>query len=385
MTSKAMACALAPNILPQAIDDAVGRAARHPHLFSKGRVVSMVQVLITYTNLDSIKKPVLFNRSKPASTLGVTTRTVDRLLLQLEDLGWLERQPQPRLDDGGWGVTSIKWAGWVLSEIFALRDGKDKWGNNLKNKDLRTEENRATKNAHLSSSPKGEVFQNKVVDDISLKTQPKKDNQPQERSRRIPVDLVEPMNQFGLTPSNVCWLMAKCKAKGMRLQHVMKATYKTLAEKGLRAREAVSWLMYMINLKRDYAYESRQIEEEQRVEHRTEKRKNWLSTLSRSAFVPGSYLPNGRVVAQESDGIVTLAAGPDGPMTASPAIPFVESLARNFPGWARKVLRSGPDVVAPDQSSVFAGHNNNLTDRKAESKMQLNSLKSILKRKFSAG
>lgn len=382
--------------LPLGIKKARARAVEHPELFLKGKATALIQVLITYTNLDSLSSPILFNRSRPAQILGVSTRTIDRLLKQLEGLGWLVRLPQPRLGDGIWGCTSITWAEWVRRDIFTYEAASDKWGKKQPRQQKKNSiqatgkisSGRATQTAHLSFSPKGEVFQNKVEDDNSQKPHFDPYGERNTTGRRIPSDLVEPMQELGLTAKNICWLMAKCKAKGVRLQQVLKATYAQLKEKGLRAKDAVAWLMYMISLDRDYGYEARQAEQAQRVTEKQERRARWLDRISDQVFTPGRELPNGRIVIQRSGGIVTLSTGNGHINEACPEVRLAQVLARSFPWWVRRVLRGKDSGLS---GSTFSGDKNGATDQptvamqakqrnaRAESIAHLGAIKALLK------
>lgn len=336
----------APN-LPITIKKARARAVEHPQLFLKGKVTALVQVLITYTDLDKLGSPILFKRTRPATVLGVSTRTIDRLLKELEGLGWLIRLPQPRLGEGVWGCTSIEWAKWVIKDIFTLSSAQDKWGKSARcapqsdpsSDPASNSVNRATETAHLSSSPYGEVFQNKVVDDASSETTFDPYGERKPTGRRIPADLVDPMKDLDLTPSNICWLMAQCKRKGIQLQQVFKATYDKIKQKGLKARKAVSWLMYMINLDRDYAHEARQADDRVRAAARKDKRDQMLKAIADAAFVPGAALPEGRVVLQRLGGIVSMSRGQGHAPEASPDLRLAQTLAEAYPGWARSLLR----------------------------------------------
>lgn len=336
--------------LPTLIKMARSRAVEHPQLFLRGKATALVQVLITYTNLSALTTPLRFNRQRPATLLGVSTRTIDRLLKELETLGWLTRLPQPRLGDGVWGCTSVKWSSWVIRDIFAVdrapavraakaTDTPTKGSSEQPTKPCA---NRATQTAHLSSSPNGEVLQNKVASDDSGKTSPTRFDpfkETQDSNRRIPADLVEPMQQLGLTPGNMCLLMAHCKRKGKRLQHVLAATADQIKEKGLRAKDALGWLMYMIGLNRDYAYESRQAQAREQAQLKTAKRTALLRELADKAFKVGNVLPNGLIVAQRLDGVVTLARDDGSIATGAPEQHLVESMARANLSWVRAVLR----------------------------------------------
>lgn len=349
--------------LPLRIKEARARAVEHPKLFLKGKVTAMVQVLITYTNLDNTEAPILFRRDLPAAILGVSTRTIDRLLRDLEGLGWLQRLPQPKLRAGVWGCTSIRWSRWVITDIFTAKASNDKWGskerrqrkvamapdlapqtacisqNHSHQKTPLLDGDRATESAHLSTSPNGEVFQNKVASDDSLKSHFDPFGERKSESRRIPDDLVVPMKEFSLTPANICWLMARCKSKGVRLQHILAATGDQLRTKGLRARKALAWLMYMIGLDRDYRHEARAAEQRVHDAQRKARRKAWLADLSSRAFVPGRTLPNGLTVDRHAGDLVTLLNHTTGRQEACPTLTLARSLATHYPWWARAVLR----------------------------------------------
>lgn len=378
--------------LPLLIKKARARAVEHPQLFLKGKVTALVQVLITYTNLDDIGTPLRFNRERPATLLGVSTRTIDRLLKELESLGWLARLPQPRLKDGNWGCTSIAWSAWVIKDVFALPPATDKWGtpthktSKTTAPNPKTLVNRATKTAHLSFSPKGEVFQNKVENDNSHKsTETAFDpfNERMKNSRRIPVDLVEPMKALKLSAQNICLLMAHCKRKGKRLQDVFLATLDQLKQRRLLGQDALGWLMYMIGLERDYAYESRQKQNQAQQKQRTAKRTALLQRLADIALRPGATLPNGMVVGDRINGMVTLSQPGSSRFSGAPELPLMESLCKAHLSWARKILRGKFELPTismadTDTSTCVSSTRERLNDRRVILQ-NLADMKSMLK------
>lgn len=379
--------------LPVTIRKARARALEHPSLFSKGRVIALVQTLITYTNLDSIESPVLFNRKKPAQILDVSTRTIDRLLNSLEALGWLQRLKQPRLKCGGWGVTTILWAPWVLKDIFALSSTEDKWGrkvrpNNknqskpqkpsvpsstqpLKQAQKPSKEasilpkHRETKMAHLSSSPKGEVLHNKLSTKDQINNTFDPFNEKKKRGRRIPEDLVDPMHELELTPSNICWLMAKCKQQGIQLQHVLSVALTGIRKRALKSSQAIAYLVHMIKVKKDYAYLAKEQSEAQALIKRSQRRTKWLEKMAKHAFKSGIKLPDGQIVLNVMDELVMLGDSNESPLGAAPKVKLVERLIRKYPHWARRLgkkcttrpLSTGETVlkneIKPDSSVTY--------------------------------
>lgn len=341
--------------LPPVIKQARARAVEHPQLFLKGKVTSLVQVLITYTNLDRISTPLRFNRGRPAALLNVSTRTIDRLLKELESLGWLKRLPQPRLGQGEWGCTSIAWEPWVIKDIFALRRSTNKWKSGNPHGDEKPKVakpqnsagNRATKTAHLSGSSKEEVLQNNGVPAASSKDSfdPFKENS--KGSRRIPEDLKPAMKEFDLSAKDICYLMSICKGKPFWLQHVIQATWEQIKSRALKARNALSWLIYMIKVKdRDYKFEAKQAEQRKQAKQRTEARKALLSRIASKAFKPGTRLPDGKFVLDHSNGLVVLSNDGKTVASACPTMMLAESMARVDLWWVKRVLRGSVNTVA---------------------------------------
>jgi hypothetical protein len=326
--------------LPKAIQRARALVAQHPNLFLHGKASALAQVLVTYTNLERLQAPLIFNRGTPARLLAVSTRTIDRLLGQLESLGWLKRLPQPRLGPGTWGCTSISWAPWVIQDFFSPQE-PGKASTASRNARLTAQPShladRATNSAHQSFSPKGEVFQKKASGTIEQ-------NSPANKSvatggRRIPADLVEPMTVFGLQPDQICILMARCKAMGVRLQAVLAACTQDLTSRSLKAKDAMAWLMYKIGLKIDFDYAARQEGQRKAKQVRTGRRQTWLKRMHQAIVVPGTVLPDGRKVLQDNGDIVTLCDDQGRILGAMPSLRLVEELCRRAPAWARAVAR----------------------------------------------
>lgn len=337
--------------LPKAIQHARALVAQHPHLFLHGKASALAQVLVTYTNLERLQAPLIFNRGTPARLLAVSTRTIDRLLGQLESLGWLKRLPQPRLGPGTWGCTSIAWAPWVIQEFFSLQ-ASSKAPAMARNARLPHQQSnsadRATNSAHQSFSPKGEVFQKKASGNAE-QTNPA-NKSVATGGRRIPADLVQPMTMFGLQPDQICMLMARCKARGVRLQAVLAACTQDLTSKSLKAKDAMAWLMYKIGLKIDFDYAARQEGQRKAKQVRATRRQAWLKRMQQALVVPGTCLPDGRKVLQESGGIVTLCDGHGRVLGAMPSLRLVEELCRRTPAWARAVARGR--AVTMDEKAV---------------------------------
>lgn len=376
--------------LPSLIKQARARAVEHPQLFLKGKVTSLVQVLITYTNLDSISTPLRFNRERPAALLSVSTRTIDRLLKELESLGWLKRLPQPRLSQGGWGCTSIAWAPWVIKDIFAVRRSSNKWQNGNPHEDKKpkaaTPENsapdRATKTAHLSLSSKEEVFQNKGVSAESSKPSFDPFKESEKPSRRIPEDLKPAMKEFDLSAKDICYLMSICKGKQFWLQHLFQATWDQLKSRALKARDAVGWLIYMIKVNnRDYKFEAMQAQQRKLAKQRSERRNALLARIAAKAFTPGTQLPDGKFVLSCANDLVVLSNDGKTATSACPSAMLVESLARIDVWWVKKVL-GGKVNVQVTERAMLQSHEaakQDLPSEKQWCRDNLRSLKAILK------
>lgn len=344
--------------LPKAIQHARALVAQHSQLFLHGKASALAQVLVTYTNLERLQSPLIFNRGTPARLLAVSTRTIDRLLGQLEALGWLKRLPQPRLGPGTWGCTSIAWAPWVIEEFFTTptRTNASAHARNARMTPPQSNSaDRATNSAHQSFSPKGEVFQKKAS---GIAEQPKQaDKAVATSGRRIPADLVQPMTLFGLQPDQICMLMARCKARGVRLQAVLAACAQDLTSKGLRAKDAMAWLMYKIGLKIDFEYAARLEGQRKAKQVRAARRQAWLKRMQGALVVPGTCLPDGRKVLQDSGDIVTLCDAHGRVLGAMPSLALVEELCRRAPSWARTVARGR--TLPSDTAKAFHGLPNN--------------------------
>lgn len=384
--------------LPLAIRQARARAMEHPTLFGQGRILSLVQTLISFTNLDQLRAPLLFNRKKPASILGVSTRTIDRFLGQLEKLGWLKRLKQPRLKEGVWGVTSILWKSWVLESIFILPKGMDKWGNPMRSKGASTPLNpagdstktivkvdskgveqdlgvvqdsklseskaneglnaedlslsRATEMAHLSLSSKEEVLRNKLEENFSKKEkQPTFDpfGEQKKRSRRLPEDLVDPMQTYELTPAQICWLMKRCKKNSHRLQDLFAVAEPTFKKKNLKAKSALRYLVYLSGLEQDFSSRAQEVTKKEVQKKKSSRKDKWIEAMTEKGLSLGALLPSGWVVEEVINGMAFLENSL-GEKRASPAIPLMENLIRFYPHWARKLYRT---QETPSLSSSF--------------------------------
>lgn len=322
--------------LPLAIRKARARAMEHPSLFGLGRVMALVQTLISYTNLDALQTPLRFNRNSPAKVLNVSTRTIDRLLTQLEGLGWLSRLPQPRLKQGVWGVTSIQWADWVLASIFVIPKGKDKWGN-----DTAPAPHRATKVAHLSNSSKEEVdISNKPLKETRIQKEGAFDpfDETRDQRRRIPKELVPAMELLEIKPSTLCWLMARCKRNGSMLQDILIVATPAFNSRITCKKERLRYITYLTGLKKDFKPKAQEVSAKLVVKARSKNRLNWLQTLATLAFKPNRLLPSGsRVVRQDKE--LVIIENEQGQQTASPWKTLITNLICHFPHWARKLNR----------------------------------------------
>ncbi|MFC5511087.1 hypothetical protein ACFPOU_08100 [Massilia jejuensis] len=79
-----------------------------------------------------------------------------------------------------------------------------------------------------------------------------------DRETRLPIELV-PLLAQGVKRSAVCWLMAKAKAAGVRLGHVLQVVSGNIA--ALRGREVVGYLSSMLRKNVDFAWVAGQARE----------------------------------------------------------------------------------------------------------------------------
>lgn len=79
-----------------------------------------------------------------------------------------------------------------------------------------------------------------------------------DRETRLPIELL-PLLAQGVSRSAVCWLMAKAKAAGIRLGHVLQVVSGNIA--ALRGREVVGYLSSMLRKNVDFAWVAGQARE----------------------------------------------------------------------------------------------------------------------------
>jgi hypothetical protein len=319
--------------LPATIRRAQARAGMHESLFGEGLAAELAKVLLAYTNLQAVDAPILFKRTRPAAILGVSVRSIDRLLSRLVVLGWVRRLRQVRHAPGQWGCTRIAWQGWVLRDVLKMEEPREQRAK----EPVQPSAHRATDMARNSlTPPTEEVLRRNPPQAEALET--KKPH----GAARIPETLLAAMREFSLSPAQVCWLMAKCKAQGTWLQDVLAVEAQSLRKHALTGRRACAWVVSLVQGGTDYAWVARQKASEETQQKRALRLRTRDERLAAKLFAPGATLPNGATVQHCADGFVFSKTSHDS-LQGIPARALLHAVTAHR-SWLRARLRG---VAAP--------------------------------------
>jgi hypothetical protein len=351
------------------------------------KALRLLQILTAYTPLTTPDQPIRFNRAKPATLLGVSLRTIDRCLATLVERGMITRVAQKRHGPGKWDCTAICWTPVVVNALFTAqasptlqksRNGPD--GNFARHG--------ATKLAHKSNPSTIVEVGNKPSDEGCVPQKPEKQTLAQRLSNlmpRTPIDLIQPALDLQLNRCQIATLMAKCRSINQRLQDVFDLYCPSLQHQGLRGRDAMGWLIRVIEAGHDFAFMVKQVEHNQQQQQRELRRQQFQQTVIAALHKhPGLTLPNGSSIAELTDTHVWLN---DGGMTNTlPLMQFTRRLIAQSPGFVKNLLRGQiPDAAPPARPALPDGENTQIpamSDREPDKQLarsQLDQIRALLR------
>jgi len=194
-----------------------------------------------------------------AEALLQSDSTLYRGLASLEQKGYITRAQSRKLRDGRFYLSPIHLTVKALVLLgladFIHSTPSAKVGGGYRKKEL-TKQNQSIQKT--TDSP--ELAKNSEID----------------RQTRLPVELV-PLLAQGVKRSAVCWLMAKAKAAGIRLGHVLQVVSANIA--ALRGREVVGYLSSMLRKNIDFAWVAGQAREATADAHTDALAQEKLATL----------------------------------------------------------------------------------------------------------
>jgi hypothetical protein len=261
--------------LPSLIRVAQQRSHQLPAVHEIRQGPLLVSALLAFTSLQDVGGPIRFKRAKLAALLGVTTRTIDRRLGELERQGLAERVTPRGKVGGRWPVTQLRWGAVALAAFWPAGLPLPRGG--------KTAVSHSSSGESLGSRESGRAGP----------ADRKAGRHPHDPLRRLPVDLQDFARRYGLLAAQVCTLMARCKARGQRLQDVLAVALPALPGRG--PDETMRLLLHLTSLDRDYAAVRRH-REQRDVRARTLARRSRREATLLAAVPVGAVLPGLGVV-----------------------------------------------------------------------------------------
>lgn len=308
--------------LPSLIRVAQRRAQEVPEVHAVKQGPLLVSALLAFTNLDQVDEPLRFGRQKLAAILGVTTRTVDRRLVELEQAGLAARVTPRRKVGGRWPVCRLRWSasallafwpdGLPLPRLAAPTDHRSadpgqtvarapQWVGRQRKTGARLFAVGKTGLSHRSSGEDLGSKESGVAGSAKLQAPPPPG------LRGLPEDLHWLVLDHGLRHGQVCTLMARCRDRGQRLQDVLAVAACALADR--RGDRAMGLLLRLTQADRDYAAVRRRGAERrartERSARRGSRERSLLAAVQLGVTLPGL----GRVVDRGEDHIVVESGG----------------------------------------------------------------------------
>lgn len=308
--------------LPSLIRVAQRRAQEVPEVHAVKQGPLLVSALLSFTNLDRVDEPLRFSRQKLAGILGVTTRTVDRRLVELEQAGLAERVTPRRKVGGRWPVCRLRWSASALLAFWpeglplpritppnAHRSADPgqtlgrtpQWVGQQRKPGARLPAVGETGLSHRSSGERLGSKESGVAGSAKLQAPPSP------ALRGLPADLHRLVVDHGLRHGQVCTLMARCRDRGQRLQDVLAVAATSLADR--QGDQAMGLLLRLTQADRDYAAaRCRGAERRARTERsarRGARERSLLAAVPVDVMLPGL----GRVVDRAEDHVVVESGG----------------------------------------------------------------------------
>lgn len=318
--------------LPHPVRDAQRRSQQLPEVHAIPNGVLLVGALLSFTNLEDVKRPLRFARERLAQILNCSERTIDRRLAALEDCNLAERVTPKGRCRGRWPVCQVQWTDKALTTF---------WPDGVLPRSMGS----ATGQLPPSPAPvvshrsRGKTnYESKESGGAGLGHGPNRKGNP---SAGLPADLRYLVEQRGLRRVQVVTLMSLCKRRGQRLQDLTAAVLTSATDAGDRL---MGFLLHCANLDRDWGSVLRRRAQEAYAQTRQTVRQRNLERLA-GAVTVGQEVPGlGTVVERRADVLVVEAAGVR--RVAMPAV-VAASLVENG-GWrAVRAVRRGRALAGP--------------------------------------
>lgn len=362
--------------LPFLVQTAQNRMANHELFWNVPiRVIRLAQIFMSHTPVAALDKPVYCSREKAAGLLEVSTRSISRYVAALEKRGLITRIKQCCRVNGDWECCKFVWteAGRTLflrpneisndtgievtlplktfdADILSTRESSASFCPWVASSSITSGEQRETTLAHKTPpSSKEEVLQNKPAGEHAEK---------KPHIARMPADIVEAASQLDLGRRQVCYLFSLCKKVGQRLQDVFAISIQTMLDKALRGRDAVGWIISLLNSGRDFRWAvmeqgRRQAESDKDAECKARRR-----TIAEALLCHGLELPTGYVVQEYCENIVYLVDSAGNKVGSQPISHLAALIDTDYPTWAETLLNGGQQLgVAPANPAKKSSEN----------------------------
>jgi hypothetical protein len=321
--------------LPVLVKQVQARIARSHELWDlPGKCVRLLQILATYTPLESPHLPLIFNRAKPAGLLNVSVRTIDRCLGTLSERGLIVRMKQKRHGPGQWDCTSIRWTEVCVNKLFAQTPAASTPPRPAKNI-----AHGATDLAHKTTpSSKEEVVK-----------KPSTDGSPEKQAianlkkimPRVPIDLIEPALSLALSRIQITTLMCRCREIKQRLQDVFTVTKGTLDQQMLKGRDAMAWLLKVISSGQDFKWLSKQKTILKASAHRQQRQAHFTDQVITALSKTSIALPDGTYLNEVLAGMAYVFNPSNNTIASRPVAQLAHKFIKQSPGWIKQLIREG--------------------------------------------
>lgn len=195
--------------------------------------------ILARIRINDASAPILLRMSNVARAIGVCTKTVQRVVNHLKELGWITQEGDGRDDMGCFSFRKFIVSKEVreMMGICAKDLSTDFMDKSIENNNL------STKNIKMSNGLYG-VNKNLLLKEAFLK----KDKKPKLSTKRgIPGDLIEMQEILELDKGGVCTLMTLCKARKKRLQDVWEYMKQRILDAGVKAGRAFRYIEKLIS------------------------------------------------------------------------------------------------------------------------------------------
>lgn len=189
--------------------------------------------ILARIRINDASVPILLRMNHVARAIGVCTKTVQRVVNYLKELGWIKQEGDGRDDMGNFSFRKFI-VSKEVREIMGLPT--DFVDNSIENNKL------STKNKKMSNGVYG-VNKDLYLKEASLEKEGKTKPSAQKGVRS---DLIEIIEALGLHQFGLFKLLALCKKAGIRLQAVWELKKETILKAKITGGRAFNYLMKLI-------------------------------------------------------------------------------------------------------------------------------------------